>query len=164
VVRWARTLAHDAAAPKRALDVAIGRGRHAIVLAEAGFKVFGVDNRLEALQDAAARMHAAGYQLRAWCADLTVSPLPRARFELLLVTRYLQRNLFASLKDALTPGGVIIYETFTERQRAHDCGPTSPDHLLRSGELRTYFSDFDVLFDEEVDEPEALARIVARKR
>ena len=38
------------------------------------------------------------------------------------------------------------------------------DHLLRVGELRTYFSDFEVLFEEEVSEPEAVARIVAVSR
>ena len=142
----------------------MGRGRHALVLARSGFAAFGVDRRLDALQDAAARLEQSGYRLRAWCADLTVSALPRTRFELVIVTRYLQRDLFASLKDALVPGGAIVYETFTERQLAHGRGPTSPDHLLRVGELRTYFRDFDVLFDEEVDEPEAVARIVALRR
>jgi tellurite methyltransferase len=148
---------------RRALDVAMGRGRHALVLARSGFAVFGVDRRVEALQDAAAQLAQSGFRLRAWCADLTASTLPRARFELVIVTRYLQRDLFASLKEALVPGGAIVYETFTERQRAHGRGPTSPDHLLRLGELRTYFRDFAVLFDEEVDEPEAVARIVARR-
>jgi tellurite methyltransferase len=135
-----------------------------LVLADAGFTVFGVDSSLNVLQDAAARMERSPRRLRAWCADLTATPLPRARFELVLVTRYLQRDLFASLKEALVPGGAIVYETFTERQRAHGRGPTSPDHLLRVGELRTYFRDFEVLFDEEVDEPEAVARIVATRR
>jgi hypothetical protein len=36
----------------RALDVAMGRGRHAVVLARAGFKTFGVDSRLDAVRDA----------------------------------------------------------------------------------------------------------------
>jgi SAM-dependent methyltransferase len=148
---------------RRALDVAAGRGRHLLVLARSGFTVFGVDRQLDALQDAAALMAQTGQRLRAWCADLTASPLPRARFELVLVTRYLQRDLFASLKAALVPGGAIVYETFTERQRAHGRGPTSPDHLLRAGELRSYFKDFEVLFEEEVDEPEAVARVVAKK-
>jgi tellurite methyltransferase len=148
---------------RRALDVATGRGRHALVLARTGFTVFGVDRQLDVLQDAAARLRQSGHRLRAWCADLTASPLPRSRFDLIVVTRYLQRDLFASLKEALVPGGAIVYETFTERQLAHHCGPTSPDHLLRAGELRTYFEDLAVIFEEEVTEPEAVARIVARR-
>jgi SAM-dependent methyltransferase len=151
-------------ARRRVLDVATGRGRHVRVLARAGFSVFGVDRSLEALQDAVALMDEAGERLRAWCADLTATPLPRARFELVLVTRYLQRDLFASLRAAVVPGGAIVYETFTERQLAYGRGPTSPDHLLQPGELRRYFDDFEVVFEEEVDQPEAVARVVAIKR
>jgi 2-polyprenyl-3-methyl-5-hydroxy-6-metoxy-1,4-benzoquinol methylase len=163
VDRWAAELSAIVPPRRRALDVAMGRGRHALALARSGFTVFGVDRSLEALQDAAARMEDSGSRLRAWCADLTASPLPRGRFELVLVTRYLQRDLFARLKEALVPGGAIVYETFTDRQLAHRWGPTSPDHLLRAGELRAYFEYFDVLFYEEVTEPEAVARIVARR-
>ena len=58
----------------------------------------------------------------------------------------------------------MIYETFTVNQRRLGFGPTSPDHLLEPGELRRHFEGFDVLFYEEVDAPEAVARIVARRR
>jgi SAM-dependent methyltransferase len=141
----------------------MGRGRHALVLAELGFRVFGVDAKFEAVRDALAQASTRGLVIRGWCADLTRFPLPRARFELIVVSRYLQRDLFPSLGDALTPGGVVLFETFTEAQRGHGRGPTSPDHLLAPGELRTRFDTFEVLFYEEVAEPDAVARIVARK-
>ncbi len=149
--------------PRRALDVAMGRGRHALVLAEHGYRVFGVDVNLDAVRGAAAQASANGLVVRGWCADLTEFPLPRNRFELVVITRYLQRDLFPSLNDALTPGGVVLFETFTEAQRGRGRGPTSPDHLLASGELRARFDGFEVLFYEEVLEPEAVARIVAKK-
>jgi hypothetical protein len=60
-------------------------------------------------------------------------------------------------------GGVVLYETFTVNQRQLGFGPTSPDHLLQPGELRHQFDGFEVLFHEEVDVPEAVARIVARR-
>jgi len=90
-------------------------------------------------------------------------PLPAAAFDLLVVTRYLQRDLFPSLRGAVRPGGCVIYETFTVRQRELGVGPTSPDHLLAPGELRALFAGWDVLFDEEVTAPEAVARMVARR-
>ena len=141
----------------------MGRGRHALMLAERGFTVFGVDVRLDVLQDAASSAHAAKRRLRVWCADLTDYPLPTDCFELVVVTRYLQRELFPALRASLAPGGTILYETFTEAQRALGRGPTSPDHLLRVGELKTRFAGLDVLFYEEVVEPEAVARLVARR-
>jgi tellurite methyltransferase len=150
-------------APQRALDVAMGRGRHAIPIARAGFHTFGVDIRFDAVAEAIAAARAAHVTLAAWCADLEAHPLPRGRFDLIVVTRYLQRDLFPALCEALAPDGVVVYETFTTAQRSHGVGPTSPDHLLEPGELRARLAPLDVLFDEEVRDPEAVARIVARR-
>lgn len=164
VVGWAETLFGRLPEPRRALDIAMGRGRHAESLAATGYRAFGVDVKFDAVRDALARAARRGLVVRAWCADLTAYPLPRETFELAVVTHYLQRELFPFLRGALTPGGAVIYETFTEAQRALGRGPTSPDHLLKPGELRAFFEDFDVLFSEEVLEPDALARIVARRK
>jgi SAM-dependent methyltransferase len=150
----------------RALDVAMGHGRHAIPLARAGFDTFGVDLSIEAVRGAIAHARQYGLRLRAWCADLTLHPLPRARFDVVVVTRYLQRDLFPSLRASAAIGGVVLYETFTTAQRLHGVGPTSPDHLLDPGELRARFdvAGWDVLGYEEALEPEAVARLVARRR
>jgi tellurite methyltransferase len=131
--------------------------------ARAGFRTFGVDIRFEAVRDAAIAARTAGTALRAWCADLTQHPLPSTRFDVIVVTRYLQRDLFAPLAAALRPGGTLIYETFTTAQRTHGRGPTSSDHLLEPGELERAFEDLEVLFYEEVLEPDAVARLVARR-
>lgn len=145
----------------RALDVAAGGGRHTRLLAEAGWELFAVDADLDGLRRAVVR--AAPLRLRAWCADLTVYPLPVDRFELIVVTRYLQRDLFPSLQNALTANGVMIYETFTTIQGPRTRGPSSPAYLLTPGELRDRFAGFDVLLYEEVTEPDAYARICARR-
>jgi len=163
VIRWATELAGRVPAPRRALDVAMGRGLHAIVLGQAGFRVFGVDAQLDAVRAARARAAAHGLTVRGWCADLTRYPLPRKAFECVVVTRYLQRDLFASIREAVRPDGIVMYETFTVNQRALGAGPTSPDHLLQPGELRERFSMFEVVFYEEVTAPEAVARLVARR-
>jgi hypothetical protein len=164
VAHWIASLGPMAEPPRRALDVAMGRGRHAVALADAGFRVFGVDIKYEAVREAVRQVSERGGALHGWCADLTMFPLPHDRFELIVVTRYLQRDLFPPLRQALRRGGVLLYETFTDRQRAHGWGPTSPDHLLKPGELREHAGALDVLFYEEVITPEAVARLVARKR
>ncbi len=163
VAGWVAHLARLDDSPRTALDLAMGRGRHALVLAHHGFETYGVDVVFQAVRDAVSAAAREGLTVRAWCADLTVFPLPAAAFDLVVVTRYLQRDLFASIRDAVTPGGFVIYETFTVRQRALGTGPTSADHLLEPGELRAAFDGWDVLFYEEETAPEAAARIVARK-
>ena len=163
IVEWIERLAPGGRLQSRALDVAMGRGRHALVLARSGFRTFGVDIQLDAVRDAVAAAKAAGVAIHAWCADLTRHPLPQARFDVVVVARYLQRDLFPALQAAVVPGGLVLYETFTTAQRALGTGPTSPDHLLAPGELAGHFNAFDVLFYQEVVEPEAVARIAARR-
>jgi hypothetical protein len=163
VMEWIARLSDRVPPPRRALDIAMGRGRHAIPLARAGFCTFGVDIRFDAVRDAAFAVTSTGFVLRGWCADLTQHPLPRERFELVVVARYLQRDLFPAIRAAVAAGGVVLYETFTTAQRALGVGPTSPDHLLEPGELREQFDGFEVLFYEEVSAPEAVARLVAKR-
>jgi tellurite methyltransferase len=164
IVEWIERLADERGGDRRALDVAMGRGRHAVPLARAGFTTFGVDVSLDAVREAIANGAREAVRLRGWCADLTRYPLPRGRFDLVLVCRYLQRDLFPDLRAALAPGGTVIYETFTTGQRALGRRPTSADHLLEPGELRRLFDGLDVLFYEEVAAPDAVARLVARVR
>ena len=163
VLHWAPVVARQLETPRRALDVAMGRGRHVAALADAGFDVFGVDVRREAVADAVRQARSRGAPLSAWVADLTRVGLPRDRFELVLVTRYLQRDLFAGIRAAVVHGGFVVYETFTERKRELGRHPRSAEHLLKPGELRASFADFDLLFYEEVVESEAVARLVARR-
>jgi tellurite methyltransferase len=165
IVEWIERRRRDGPGDQRAFDVAMGRGRYAVALARAGFRTFGVDINLGAIRDAAASASAAGTPLHAWCADLTQHPLPIGRFDLVLVSRYLQRDLFDALRSSVAPGGVVVYETFTTAQRALGSGPRSPDHLLEPGELRARFEidGWDVLFYEETLRPEAVARLAARR-
>ena len=163
VESWIEELAMPAPPVQTALDLAMGRGRHALLLARHGFRTFGVDVKRDAVGSAMAAAARESLRVRGWCADLTASPLPVAAFDLVVVTRYLQRNLFGAIKASVKPRGHVIYETFTTAQLAHGAGPTSPDHLLKPGELRSLFADWDVLFYEEVDAPEAVARLVAER-
>jgi tellurite methyltransferase len=164
VERAATGLLQRSPLPRRALDVAMGRGRHALALARIGWRVFGVDSDLHAIRSAMNRAAADGFVVRGWCGALAAGSLPRDAFELLVVTRFLQRDLFDSIRSAIVPGGVVIYETFTVEQRALGFGPRSADHLLWPGELRARFDGFEILSYDEVIGGEAVARLVARRR
>jgi len=163
IAEWLPRIIGATAVPARALDIAMGRGRHAAILADAGFHTFGVDVKLDAIREAVNRLAGQQVIVRAWCADLTNYPLPRHAFELVVVSRYLQRDLFPSLRETVVPGGFVLYETFTVRQRALGTGPASADHLLEEGELPRWFDGFEVLLHEEVVGTDAVARLVARK-
>jgi SAM-dependent methyltransferase len=141
----------------------MGEGRHTGLLASAGFDTFGVDRSVERLLTARARgvdRHGAVHQ---WAADLDTYPLPVCYFHVLLVSRFLLRARWNDLKQLVVPGGCVVYETFTVGQLAKGVGPSSPEHLLNPGELRDTFADWRVSFSEEVDDPAAVARLVAWK-
>jgi SAM-dependent methyltransferase len=127
-----------------ALDIATGKGRNAIFLAEQGFDVVAVDVSPVALDDA--RKRAAGKSLSiSWQqADLERVELPEATYDLVVDFNYLQRSLIPQIKAALKPGGHVIFETYLIGQEmiGH---PKNPAYLLRHNELLELFRDFRVL-------------------
>jgi tellurite methyltransferase len=149
--------------PWRALDLAMGEGRHATALAEAGFVTYGVDLAVDRLLTARRLLLGRRLPILQWAADLDTYPLPSRHFDLLFCTRFLLRTRWEDLKHSVRPGGFVMYETFTTGQIARGFGPSSPDHLLEPGELEAAFCDWTVLHSEEVQEPAAMARLVARK-
>jgi SAM-dependent methyltransferase len=163
VARWIHRLSSDGHKSRSALDLGIGRGRHAWALAQAGFTTFGVDRHIESLRAARLEANRRHLTLRLWAMDLEYGVLPTAHFDLLVCTRYLQRDLFTALRNAIRPGGVVLYETFTVLQLQHNGGPRSRNHLLEPFELREAFAGWHELEYEEVDRPEAVARLAARK-
>ncbi len=165
VARWLPHVARALGVPgarRAALDLAMGEGRHALALAAAGFTTFGVDRSIDRLRTGQAAARGLGVALRLWVSDLERDPLPRDRFDLLLCTRFLLRHRWPEVRAMVRPGGFVIYETFTTGQAQRSVGPTSPDHLLEPGELRRAFAAWTIVASEEVDEPAAMARLVAR--
>lgn len=160
VVRWTA----DITSGTSVLDVACGAGRHSRLLAARGCSVTAVD-----CDGAVAPALASVPNVEFIQADLEADgwPLPGRRFEVIIVTNYLHRALFAALKNALTPAGLLIYETFAVGNAAFG-RPSNPDYLLRTRELLEVFGrDMRVLAFEDgfVDEskPAMVQRIAVRK-
>ncbi len=149
----------------RALDVACGRGRHALLLAGAGFRVRAVDRdaaRIAALSEMAERL---GLSVEAEVLDLETgaADLGTEEYDLVLVVHYLHRPLFPSLVRALAPGGLLLYETFTTAQAARG-KPTNPDFLLDPGELVRLAAPLEVLRQREGEfDGRMVASVAARK-
>lgn len=114
------------------LDLACGSGRHARWLAGQGYRVAAVDRDFAAISS---MRDVPG--IRAWVADLEGEswPLVGQHFAGIVVTNYLWRPRLPDLLALLAPGGVLIYETFMQGNAAYG-KPSSPDFLLRPGELR----------------------------
>jgi tellurite methyltransferase len=166
--------------PGAALDLACGTGRNALLLAEHGRRVTGVDwsgaaldilearakdkslstRRIRTLQDVK-RSARAGIDLVQ--ADLERMELPAGRFDLILNIRYLQRSLFQQIGRALRPKGMLLFETYTQAQLDFCGGPRDPAHLLNTGELRRAFPGLKIIFYRELRAEQGIASLAARK-
>jgi SAM-dependent methyltransferase len=147
---WLVEHAHLLPADGSALDVACGRGRHALWLAKRGLIVHAIDRNAEAIADVRRLASERALDVRTRAVDLeTGSPqLPERAFDLVVVFNYLHRPLFPALVGALRPGGLLIYETFTRAQAARG-KPTNPAFLLEPGELRRLVGSLEVIAERE---------------
>lgn len=138
IERWCHLLPRGS----QVLDLACGHGRHMRFLQQQGHIVLGVDRDAQSLQTASAY----GQVLQA---DVENNPWPLTqRFDALVVTNYLWRPLWPSLLSSLKPGGVLLYETFSEGNETVG-RPARPEFLLRHNELLQLCSGMHVVAFEQ---------------
>lgn len=142
------------------LDVACGSGRHLRWFAARGCRVTGIDRDAAAL----APLATLGETL---VADIENGPWPLAgrRFDAVVVTNYLWRPLFATLRDSVDDGGLLIWETFAAGNQSVG-KPSNPDFLLNPGELLQAAAPLRVIAYEDgfLDAPPRFVQRIAAVR
>jgi len=161
-----------AAASRRGavVDLACGRGRHVLAVAERGVRVVGIDRSPAFLSELGERARARGLAIDPVRTDLETPhgiPVAAGSCGAILVFRFLFRPLATAIAQALAPGGLLLYETFTSDQAELEGGPSNPAFLLAPGELPTLFSSLEILEHWEGrtpgDRPSAIATLRARR-
>ncbi|MFT7004948.1 MAG: tellurite methyltransferase [Sulfurimonas sp.] len=148
----------------QAIDIACGSGRNTHFLAEKGFDVDAVDISNNALESIKKMPHINKIE-----ADLDKYNLTPKKYDLIVNINYLNRRLVSQMKDALKPGGVIMFETFLLAHGDFKIPTMNLDYLLRKNELLHSFIGLDVIYYEErIDinqkgERVKVASIVAKK-
>ena len=152
------------------LDLACGKGQNGLYLKELGIDVLFADIKQQTLDSLVTSDNV--LQQDTWCADFESESqvdamiLSKMQLQGIIVFRYLHRPLFNALQQAIQPGGIVIYETFTEANRVFG-RPHREQFLLKKDELKTLFKDWDVLFYFEGikhNPNRAIAQIVCQKR
>lgn len=163
--RWLVDHEHLLPRTGTALDVASGRGRNAMWLAQHGLDTVAIDRDAAALEELRAIAARLNLPVRTEMVDLEAggAGLPVEAYDVVVVVHYLHRALFPALKQAVRPGGVLVYETFTAGQAVRG-KPTNPAFLLKPGELRELVAPCEVLVEREGDfEGKMLASVIARR-
>ena len=135
--------------PVELVDLACGKGRHIYAIRKRGygviFKITVVDANRQILEKLTASLEGRK-EIKAVCLDLEHKGLVLAEalddrlFDLVLVTNYLHRPLLGQIFSLVSPGGLLLYETFGKGNEIFG-RPSNPDFLLREGELASALPD-----------------------
>lgn len=143
--------AHLLPARGAALDLACGLGGNAVLLARHGLDTRAWDSAASAIGRLAERARTEALPLTAEVRDVVARPPPPGGFDVIVVSRFLERGLAPALTAALRPRGLLFYQTFT-RTRVTGRGPGSERFRLAPGELLELFAPLEVLvYREERD-------------
>ena len=131
-----------------ALDVACGLGGNAIFLAEQGLSVTAWDVSSVAIGKLTAYAVQKGLNVNACQQKITANSFKEYSFDVIVVSRFLDRTLSDAIIGALKPDGLLFYQTFT-REKTSPRPPNNPDYLLGCSELLALFSPLRVIFYRE---------------
>lgn len=158
------------------LDLACGRGRNALYLAEQGFQVTGIDRDQEALNSlmaTAKKRNMTNLSVRAIDLESESNRPPdlsTETYDIAIVFLYLHRPIFPSLLKALKPGGLLVYETFLIDNHLQHNHPRRKEFCLQHNELLQLTSGMRVLHYDEGEQQNGTgseriftARLLAQK-
>lgn len=138
--------AHLLPATGMALDLACGLGANALLLARRGLETWAWDISPVAIGRLDGYVDQAGLAIHTEVRDVVLRPPEPARFDVIVVSRFLERSLAPFLQAALRPGGLLFYQTFTKTRTGEATGLRNPDFLLDDNELLRLFAPLRVRF------------------
>jgi cyclopropane fatty-acyl-phospholipid synthase-like methyltransferase len=158
-----KSQAHLLRPGQKALSVADGEGRNGVWLATQGLDVHSFDFSPQAVAKARELAKQRGVTLKTKVADLFAWTWPTAEFDVIAAIFFqfvgpdMRDGVFAGIKKALKPGGLLLMEGYHLRQREFGTGgPSDVANLWTRDLLERAFSDFSSVQiseeDRELDE------------
>lgn len=148
------------------LDMGMGEGRNAVFLAQKGYKVTGVDLSSVAVKKSYLLAQEFGVKIKGVVASLKDYKIPPASYDAIICFYWVDRSMVEKIKNWLKPGGVLIYEGYTLKERERDPAKKndSPENFLKEQELLKLFPGMRVLkYEEPLHEKEFRSSIVLKK-
>jgi tellurite methyltransferase len=131
-----------------ALDLASGLGGNALILAQQGLQVEAWDISSVALAKLDEQAQKQNLSIATHPCFITADRLPKNHFDVIVISRFLDRSLCNAIMAALKTEGLLFYQTFT-RNKIDQQGPSNPDYLLDCNELLRLFSPLNLIFYQE---------------
>lgn len=135
----------------KVLDLAMGEGRNGVFLAKNGFDVTGVDISDIGLKKAQELAKKNKTSIKTIVADLTSYRLEENAYDVIILSYYLQRDLFPQIKKSLKKDGVVVIESYNEDYAKYN-PKFNKEWMLKRNELVEQFSDLFILRFQNVDD------------
>lgn len=132
----------------KALDLACGLGGNARLLAQCGFKVDAWDISDTALTQLNNWAAVNRFAITPMLCDFEQMLFPFQQYDVIVISRYLNRSLWPQILQALKPNGKLFFQTFLAPVQAN--GPNNPDYYLQAGELQKLFQNDQAWADFEL--------------
>lgn len=149
------------------LDMGMGEGRNAVFLAQKGYKVTGVDLSSVAVKKSYLLAQEFGVKIKGVVASLKDYKINPGTFDAIICFYWVDRGMVDKIKTWLKPGGILIYEAYTLRERDRDPGKRADplnDNYLREEELLRFFPGMRILkYQEPLHEKEFRSSIILMK-
>lgn len=139
--------------PKKgdALDLACGRGGNALYLARlksSDLQVDAIDVSPVVLDKLKKYTAQHSLAINCYLRDIESEGLLQKKYDVIVVSYFLYRNLFPAIVSALKPNGLLFYQTWAQ-DRVDDTGPNNPKFRLASTELLSLTTPLIPLFYRE---------------
>jgi tellurite methyltransferase len=149
----------------KVLDLGMGEGRNAVFLAQKGHQVTGIDISSVAIKKANLLAQEFGVRIKGVVASMDEYVIPKDSYDAIICFYYVDRKLIEKIKNWLKPGGILIYEAYSLKQRTlKDHRPDPEAYYLKEQELLTMFKGMRILkYEEPLHEKQYRASIILQK-
>lgn len=147
------------------LDMGMGEGRNAVFLAQKSYKVTGIDISSVAIKKAFLLAKEYGVKIKGVVASMKSYQIPNGSYDAIVCFYYVDRSLNEKIRAWLKPGGILIYEAYTKKQKKNPTFKNEPDEIfLQEQELLKMFPGMKVLkFEEPQHEKDFRSGIILQK-
>lgn len=145
------------------LDMGMGEGRNAVFLAQKGYKVTGIDISSVAVKKSYLLAQEFGVKIKGVVASLKEYKIAPESYDAIICFYYVDRSLLEKMRSWLKPGGILIYEAHTTRERKNNTQEPE-SQFLKEQELLRMFPGMKVLkYEEPLHEKEFRSSIILKK-
>ena len=130
-----------------ALDLACGRAGNAQFLAKKGFRVDATDSSEVVLEHLSHYVAEQSLLIYPYLRDIEENGLPDKKYDVIVVSYFLYRELFPEIVKSLKLNGLLFYQTWAQPAEGLDtvAGPKSLKFRLQDGELLRLCEPLNIL-------------------